>query len=183
MTTNKGLRVFAVAALGLGLFSANTFALPVDEATVSHAVFQIRGRVEDSILVRGLSDVEIDFDNKSPQGNYVEESQFFTIKRRGATEDAPGFFSITANSQYGGHGSHNDYHVTKNQRGDVLPVVLSYWDEDGGEYLRHGEPVSKLTTTGKENEHKLKVSFDKYHIADANPGLYNANVTLTIAAE
>ena len=186
MTTNKGLRVFAAAALGLSLFSANTFALPpVEEPAVSHTLFQILGRVEDSISVTGLSDVEIDFDNKNPQEEYVTFDQKFTIERNGATADAPGLFSITAKSQYGASAAAPGFHVTKNQRGDVLPVDISYWGYGSptGERLEHGNPLTNRQTTGDLDEHTLGVGFYKEHLENAKPGLYNTNVTLTIAAE
>ena len=190
MTTNKGLRVFAVAALGLGLISVNAFAaLPADKPTFTHTQFQIRGRVEDSISVTGLSDVEIDFDNmKSHSGGWVASNQKFTVERNGATADAPGLFSITAKSQYGAAGNTPDleeYHVTKNQRGDMLPVALSYWSDliVKGEKLIHAQPVINRQTSGKPNEHTLGVAFHKDDLENANPGLYNTNVTLYITAE
>ena len=190
MTTNKGLRVFAVAALGLGLFSANTFAaLPVDDPAFTHTQFQIRGRVEDSISVTGLSDVEVDFDNMKSDGRWVISDQRFTVERNGATADAPGFFSITAKSQYGAAGTTphlSTLHATKNQRGDMLPVEISHYDASGpdsGEKLLHGKPLSNRQTTGRSDEHILGVAFPKGDLENANPGFYNTNVTLYITAE
>lgn len=177
MTIKKELRVFAVAALGLGLFSANSFAQPVEDDTL----FQITAEVEDFISVEGLTDVSLDIDSPDDNG-YVYGYQNFTIVRRGATEEAPGKFSITASSSYGA-ADRPDYHLVKNQRDETLPVAIEFSNDSDNGRLRHEIPLINMATTNQQNEHQLMVGFHPEDLENPKPGTYSTDVTITVAAE
>lgn len=177
MIFNKELRVFAVAALGLGLFSANAFA----ESVESDINFGIEAIVEDSISVEGLNDVSLDLDNRDQDGAVVDY-QDFSIMRRGATVEAPGKFSITATSTYGAS-SVPGYHLIQNEKEETLPMAIYFQNDLGEGYLSQATKLSDMYTTNQENEHRLMVGFHQDDLVNPKPGTYSSAVTITVAAE
>ena len=178
MTINKELRVVA-AALTLGLFSANTFAQPAESVT-DNTRFQITAEVEDSISVDGLGSVTLDLDNRDDDG-FVRNQQQFTVIRRGAKANAPAHFTITADSPLGA--PRPGYHAVKNQRDEILPMAIDFYNEAGSGRLANHIPLKNMKTTNAENEHYLIVGFHPEDLEDPKPGSYTTDVTITVAAE
>ena len=180
MIKNKNLRALAMAGLSLSLVSAHSFAQFAED----EAKFTVTAELEDSIEVTGLNDVKLDLGSPTNDSGEVYEWQKFTVLRRGASQEAPGHFSIKASSQYGASAAKPDRHSILNQSGDELSMRIGYSDIRGsGHKLEHDKPIVNRLTTNTEDEHSLLVAFSRDQLENPKPGIYSTAVTITVAAE